>query len=164
MALLPFICSAGRYGLPPGGGSASAAPPANDYIVYVPVRIPEDCTVLRVYWANGGSVSGNVNMGLYSSAGSKLWETGSTAQSGTNQLQFVDIANQATSAGFYYMALQFSSTSARVCRFAPTLFYLQAAGVMEEQAGSFALPATATFAKLANAYLPAFGLDLRGSP
>ena len=164
MALLPLISSIGCYGvlLTTGLGSADW-PGAADMIIYVPVRIPEDCNIGRVFVANGGAVSGNMNVGLYDSTGSKLWECGSTAQSGTSQLQFIT-CSQSITAGLHYMALQLSNYgTAQVQRKSPTLWFLQVAGVMQEQAGSFALPATATFAKLANAYLPAFGLDLRGA-
>jgi hypothetical protein len=165
MTLLPLISTLSIYGIgqviTPSVANSVNWPTANK-IFYVPFRIPEDCTVLRAFWNNGNAVAGNLNLGLYSATGTKLWETGSTGQSGTDQLQFVDITDQPVSAGLYYGALQNSGTS-RIVRQAGTLYFLQAAGVLEEAAGSFTLPSTATFAKLSVAYVPVFGLDLRGA-
>ena len=159
MALLPLLSTFRRR----VHATLSAANyPSADLIIYCPLRVTEACTVLRVFLVNGSSVSGNVNIGLYSSTGTKLWETGSTAQSGTGQTQFIDIADQNVAAGLYYVAIQCSGTPS-LPRQNPSLHFLQADGVMQEQAGSFALPATATFAVLANNYLPAYGLDLRGA-
>jgi len=161
MAMLPIISTTREMSIV--GGATLSSWPAADRIIYCPIRIREDCTVKRVFWANGSSVSGNLNLGLYDSAGTKLWETGSTAQSGANQAQFVDIADQSVDAGLYYIALQCSATPS-IPRMTGSLWEILGLGVLQENAGSFALPATATFAKLANAYLPAFGLDLRGAP
>lgn len=164
MALLPLICAArGEYGVPIVSGYSASAWPGTDLILYLPLRMPEAFTVKRVYWANASSVSGNTNVGLYSAAGSKLWEIGSTAQTPTNQTQFTDVSpDQSHAAGLYYFAMQHSNTSGQFCRSAPGVNLLAPYGLMQEAAGSFALPATATFAALANNYLPLAGLDLRG--
>lgn len=164
MALLPHIVSiSGPYGIDPGGTGGNAYP-AGNLIIYCPLRIPSAGTVRRVFWVNSNVVSGNVNVGLYSTAGARLWELGSTAQSGTSAIQFADIADQALAAGHYYLAFQCDNTSSKFDRAAPPLYVLQSFGVMQEAAASFALPATATFAALATAYMPSFGLDVRGAP
>lgn len=163
MTLLPTINSLGPYAVTYQATVGGAAWPAANLIIYVQTRIPEACTALRVYWSNEATINGNCNFGLYSATGTKLWETGSTPHSGAYQTQFVDIADQAIDAGLYYMALQQSGTSAKFFRINPTSLYLQSMGVLQEAAASFALPATATFAKLAYAYLPICGIDLRGT-
>jgi hypothetical protein len=164
--LLPLLSSlpTSYIALPGGLALAAGTWPATDLIVYVPLVIAEDCTVLRVWWANGNSTTGNVNLGLYDASGSKLWECGSTAQGGgTNRVQFVDITDEAVTAGFYYIALQASSTSTQIVRTQPTVVNATAAGIYQEAAGSFALPSTAGFAAASHAYIPVFGLDLRGA-
>ena len=163
MALLPFISS---YLIAPLTTLSTGAWPSANLILYVPIAVPESFTVLRVWWVNGNVASDNCNLGFYDQTGSKLWETGSTAMSGTSQAQFVNIADQAHVAGLYYMAFQQSGTTGTFPRQNPSsapLFTI-AHGVLQEQAGSFALPSTATFAPTAYGYLPAFGLDLRGAP
>lgn len=162
MALYPLIGSIGPYASIPTTTPGSSAWPSANRIYYVPVRIPEAFTVLRVWWLNGSSVTGNVDVGLYNSAGTRLWQLGSTAQSGTNVVQFADIGDQAHAAGLYYMAMQHSSNG-NVFRVAPGVVFEIALGIMEESAGGFALPATATFAKAAGNWVPQFGLDLRGT-
>lgn len=162
MTLLPLIAAAtGTHGV---GGSAfgAAAWPSSNRIFYVPVRLQEAFTVKRVFWTNGGTVSGSVNLGLYDVSGSKLWETGSTAQTGTNQTQFVNIADQAHARGVYYIAIQHSNTTGQYGRTNPGIYVLALQGMLQESPGSFALPATATFAAIATDFLPMCGLDLRG--
>lgn len=164
MTLLPLITSTGPYGIDIGVGATNTTWPSANRIYYMPVRIPEDCTVKRVFWTNSTSPSGNLNLGLYDKTGAKLWETGSTAMTGSNQAQFVDISDEAVTAGFYYIALQHSAT-ANIVRVlssgGPHVF--AAAGVMQESAGGFALPSTATYERIATDFIPVCGLDLRGA-
>ena len=163
MALLPHVVSNGPYSALDNLGPGGAAYPSAHLIVYCPIRVPSADTVRRVFWDNDNVVSGNVNVGLYSATGTRLWALGSTAQSGTSAIQFADIADQALAAGLYYMAFQCDNTSAKFGRMNPAAYIAQSRGVLEEQAASFALPATATFAKATNSYIPVFGLDLRGA-
>lgn len=163
MALKPMISTIGPYALNMEiTALTDAAYPSANLIIYVPIRVPEACTVKRVFWINTGTVNGNVNVGLYSQAGVKQWETGSTAQSGTHQAQLVNIADQALAAGLHYLAFQQSGTTGKFSKLGSSAYALASAGVMMEAAGSFALPDTATFATMTQAYVPAFGLDLRG--
>jgi len=166
MALRPIISSVSRYCIPVhiktiGTGAWGTA----HLIIYVPLRLPEAGTVLKVFVANAGTVNGNFNVGLYSSSGTKAWETGSTAMSGTNAPQFVNIADQSVAAGLYYLAMQTDSTTAQYDRItASSQFDADRWGVLEEAAASFALPATATFVRRTATWVPVFGLDFRGSP
>ena len=167
MPLMPLIGTGGPY-LPArpsllGASFSSSSWPLADRIIYCRLFIPEDFTVLRVWWTNAGTVTGNVNVGLYTIAGTKLWELGSTAASGTNQIQYADMADQAHSAGEYFLAIQKSTTGSLYAKTTVGLNVVGMNGALRtEDAASFALPATATFAMPASAWTPLCGLDLRG--
>ncbi len=161
MTLYPLVSSIGRYAIPHFAVAETVGWPSNNLILYVPVRIPEDTTVKRLFWANGNAVSGNVECGLYQGT-TRLFTSGTQTQTTTNVLQFTNITDQPIDAGLYYMALQLASTSGRIVRASPGTAFLTSQGVMSEAAGGFGLPATATFVKYTAGFLPAFGLDLRG--
>jgi hypothetical protein len=160
MATLPLISCQGPYGVWLGNSSPQGWQLAN-LILYVPVRIPELITVKRVFWSNGDSAAGNINVGLYDWSGAKQWECGSTAQSGTDVVQYKDITDTDVAAGMWFLALQASSTSTRFMM-SGDFWSLWRSGVFDEAAGSFALPSTATFTNPNYGYLPYFGLDVRG--
>lgn len=123
----------------------SAAWPANNRAVYYPLQIPGYFTVARFMLGNGASVSGNVDIGLYDAAGSRLISTGSTAQSGTTQVQYIGVTDKSFPPGKYYLALSCSTTSARVnASSAVSQYDFRAAGLLQESLGSVTLPTTMT--------------------
>jgi hypothetical protein len=135
--------------------SGSATWPANNLAIYVPFTLWEPFTVAHLAWINGAAVSGNVDMGIYDEAGTRLTSTGATAQSGTNAIQTVGITDITLGPGLYYMAMSLSSAVGTIFRNAPTAYLSEMSGVYEE-ASAHPLPATATFAASAQTYIPAF--------
>ena len=122
--------------------------PTANLAYFFPIVVPADGTIRRVFWANGGTAAGNVDCGVYNSAGTLIISSGSTAQSGTTTLQFVDVADTAITAGAHYIALAMSLTTSTMLRFKGTMLTLttlRAHGVLQ-QASALPLPATATFA------------------
>src|SRR5262249_28090905 len=129
------------------GSGGSAAWPANNRAIYVPFELDHPMLVVRMWVFNGGTTSGNLDVGLYSADGTRLVSAGSTAQSGTSQIQMIDITDTMLDRGAFYMALSSSTTSATFMRFnggAANDWLLW--GGLQEGLGSVALPATATFA------------------
>jgi hypothetical protein len=127
------------------GGISSAAWPANNLAVYVPVSIPVPFIVARFMVPNGSNITGNVDVGIYSAAGALLLSTGSTARANASAVQYIDVTNQVFQAGTYYLALVGSSTTGTYLR-APISIATRArmVGVLEEQLGATALPSTMT--------------------
>lgn len=80
--------------------------------ILVPMRITETVTVVKMAVANGPTANGNLDVGIYDNTFTKLVSSGSTAQSGTDTIQILDIADTALSPGTYYFALASSSTTA----------------------------------------------------
>ena len=146
----------------PGVG-ASGAPGTVNTTLYVPLQVTETITIVKGWWVNGATVSGNVDIGLYpETGGAKIVSLGSTAQSGTNTLQEGNIADTVVPPGRYLMALAWSSATAT---FFGTFFGSSSGkslGFAMEAA--FALPASATpvvFDAGTIANVPVFGFSQR---
>lgn len=137
------------------------APVSNGWVsanraIYVPFSLSAPYQVSRVWWANGATATGNVDCGIYTIGGTRLASTGSTAQAGTSVVQSVALS-QLLLPGAYYMALVLSSTSGTILRAALAVVGCQSLGVAQ-QATALPLPATATFATVASAFMPLFGI------
>lgn len=139
--------------------------PTSNKAIFVPITVTEDITVVKLWVMNGATASGNLNMSLYDSSFAQVAnsEIGSTAQTGTNVIQELDITNVTLTAGLYYIALVLDNTTGTVFgRTSPfsTTEGLQSMG-MFEQTSSFDLPATATPAAMASNLIPFCGISTR---
>ncbi len=138
-------------------GATSGAWPLANMAIYIPVRVDTPVVVTKLFVVNGSAVTGNVDIGLYTLDYARLLSTGSTAQSGTNAVQSIDVTDTPLDAGLYYLALALSSGGATTFRQAPaTVLACRVAGQFEELS-ALPLPATMTPAASANAYVPLFG-------
>lgn len=123
--------------------------------VYVPFWVPETVVVTQLGWFNGAAVAGNLDVGIYDEAGARLVSSGSTAQATTAALQAVDVTDTTLIRGSYYLALASDTSDATQKLYAvlPEAGIPQSLGLLQE-ASAFPLPATATFAKYASAFIP----------
>lgn len=113
--------------------------------VYCPFRLNEPLLIQKVAIFNGSSATGNIDVGVYSENGTKIWSSGSTAQSGTNAMQVFTPTAFRLPPGRYYMAAAFSSLSGTITGRQFVLEIARICGFAIE-ASAFPLPATATFA------------------
>jgi hypothetical protein len=143
-----------------GGPSTSGAYPASNRALYIPFRLTRPFTVKTLFAVNGATASGNIDVGVYDSAGTRLVSSGSTAQAGTNAIQEFDVADTLLGVGQFYLALAMDNTTGTLFRVALSHLFLIPQGVAQ-QAAAFPLPATATFAQYASTYLPMFGACAR---
>jgi hypothetical protein len=139
--------------------AGSATWPADDLALYVPFSLNRPMLAVKVWWFNGATLGADADVGIYSFDGTRLVSAGATAQSGTNQIQIVDITDTRLGAGDFFMGLSLSVATATVLRSTVTGAYLLRALGMFEEAGANPLPATATFATLTQAYIPFFGIS-----
>lgn len=138
----------------------SAANPVANRAVYVPVRIPDTITVVKMFCHNGATVSGNVDLGIYTSGGTRLVSTGSTAQAGASIVQEFDITDTTLTPGLYYMALAADNATATFIRLAFTVEVGNALGILGQET-AFPLPASATFGADLGQGLAEFGISTR---
>lgn len=136
--------------------AASAAYPSANLALFLPFLLGSPTTVTKLCVVNGGTASGNVDVGIYDAVGTRIASAGSTAQAGTNALQAFDITDVVLGAGLYYLAVAKDDTTGTILRVNPVAEILRAFGCFQ-MASAFPLPATATFATIAQAFVPAIG-------
>jgi hypothetical protein len=135
-------------------------PASNNFVtanlaIFVPFWVPETVVIYKMGWGNGTAVAGNIDVGIYDEAGVRLVSTGTTAQSGTSVVQVVDVGDTTLARGRYYLAAA-SDTSGATQKW---IAVIPAAGIPQslgivQMAAAFVLPANATYAKCASAFIP----------
>lgn len=116
--------------------------------IYMPVAIPWHYPVKRVFWYNGSTVTTtNVDFGIYTPGGGRVYSTGSTAMGTASEIQYVSVATPFILApGAYYFAWTCSNTTARANGWTITnQQQMQMLGCLT-QATALPLPNPATFA------------------
>lgn len=123
-------------------------------VAYCPMMVIRPYPVSRVFWANGGTTtSTNVDAGIYTADGTRLYNTGSTAMSGAGAIQYATPATPFILApGLYYFAWTCDNTTSRGRAFGGTANAGRVIGLLQETTGSFGLPATMTPVAWANAW------------
>jgi hypothetical protein len=135
--------------------------PTANLALFVPVPCPGPFIIRRLAWENGSAVSGNVDMGVYTSEGQLVVSTGSTAQAGTSVFQAVNITDTLIPPGLYYLALVLNNGTGQFARGSVSNGAMRALGAYE-MASAFALPSSSVRAAWAGTYLPsmmATGVD-----
>jgi hypothetical protein len=157
VTITPFSLEAGS-GMLSTGAPASSAWPAASRALFCSFRLWTPITAVKMFVLNGATVSGNIDVGIYDEAGTRLVSSGSTAHAGTSVIQVLDITDTQLGIGLFYMALALDGTTATVYRKSINVA-LQRATRWYQMAAAFPLPATATFAAPASNYVPLFGLS-----
>lgn len=129
--------------------------PSANLAIYVPFEVSATVTVsAAAYYSN--AATGNFDVGVYSSAGTRLVSKGSTAiATGFN---VVSLTSTLLLPGRYYMGFVHSATQS-FWRVVPAVPIGAALGV-KQQTSALPLPSSATFSDLAQAFVPAFGLSI----
>lgn len=139
-------------------GTGSAAIGANTAL-YIPIVIPWPYPMKRFWVYNGTTVSGNIDIGLYSRTGARLISTGSFAQAGASAVQYRS-ASYLIPPGAYYLAIA-ADAGGTAQRWIYSVLGAQIIGLLQQTA-TFPLPAAATFATTTASY-KLFGLTLTES-
>lgn len=142
-------------------GTASAVYPTANQAIFIPFRISTPIVVTQMF-ALVAVASGNIDIGIYDEAGTKIVSMGSTAMAGTGVIAY-NITDTEIGPGLYYMAVAIDNTTAQLTRITFTATAVTKVLGLAEQATAFPLPATATFATSASNYVPIIGLTVRSS-
>ena len=124
-------------------GSTATAWGTQYRAVYVPIRVPARVTVLELGWYEGVA-TGNIDIGIYDSAGTRLVSAGSTAAG--SAWESVDVSDTIIGPGLYYAALSSDTAADTYYGFADAAPRPAARGVLTETLANVTLPATATWA------------------
>lgn len=158
---LPLFVSAGGYGhaweiatTAAVGIGITVTTWVAKLVAYMPVALPFDYPVQRVWWLNGSTLTtSNADFGIYSWDGTKIYSTGSTAMSGTSAPQYVTPSPTfVLPADRYYFAWTCDNTTNRANSHGGSAVSGQMWGLLEETTGSFGLPATMTPVSWARAF------------
>lgn len=132
-----------------------------NYAGYVPFVLPWDYPVARMFYVNGTSQTGAVDLGIYDDAGSRIFSTGSTgAGAGIDYEQmFETLADPLIlPRGAYYFAIASAGSASRFVGSTLNNNTMRGAGILLDDA-AFPLPAQmAPAAVTANIILPLFGV------
>lgn len=124
---------------------ATSTYPTANLAIYTPV-VFTDLGVVKKLWVASSTIgTGNFDVGLYNSAGTRLVSTGSTAKGTTTTEQIVDVTDTTVLPGLYYIGFNCSNNTDSFNVTTTTAPYLAASGVLTEAVGSVTLPATATW-------------------
>lgn len=120
--------------------------PTANTAVFIPFSLRTNITVLSLFILNGTTVSGNIDMGIYSFDGIRIVSAGSTIQSGTSTTQNVSITPLTIGPGQYYLAFAIDNITAKMGEFNFSAAVMPLTEGVYSMASAFPLPATATFA------------------
>jgi hypothetical protein len=139
------------------GSAATAAWPSANLLIGYPFRVCRSTTLTKLWLYKGGAIAGNLDLGIYDAAGTKIISTGSTAESaGTNQLQVIDITDTTLGEGDFYLCLTMDGTTGTTMRLTWTGSASPWALGQVHVASAFPLPATVAWA-ISDYHLPIFG-------
>jgi len=141
----------------------STSYPAANRILYIPFSLGRTVVVAQMFVYNGAFTGGpNINLGIYSQSGTRLVETGTTAQTGTSSLQVIDITDTTIGPGSFYLAVIATATTANMFMINFTnAEFARAAGLFQEAGTGSTLPTTATFSSTTSSVVPMFGFTTR---
>ncbi len=146
----------------PASISSKAWPTANKALGY-PFFVGIPITIKRLFTANGATASGNLDIGIYDPSGVRIISTGTTAQSGTDGIQFIEVTDTVIGPGIFYAVMAFDGTTGTYRGPAnyPNRRASSSTGLIA-QASAFVLPATMTFTSYSEDQgAPLFGLTTR---
>lgn len=129
----------------------SAAWPTASLAIFYPFILEEPERAFQMSTENGATVSGNVDVGIYNEAGTRLVSIGGVAQAGVSTIQLHDIADTALAPGLYYQAVVLDNTTGTFSRNGSVGASTGRIAGLQQMAAAYPLPATATFATFATA-------------
>lgn len=141
--------------------STSTAWSTANLAVFIPFAVSRRVTIQQVFCLNGATVSGNIDIGIYTLNGTKIVSAGSTAQTGTAAIQALSITPTQLSAGAYYMAMSMDNTTGTIYKNVIYNTLGNRAAGMAQMASAFPLPASATFSAATTGNIPVFALTTR---
>src|SRR5262245_50263238 len=130
-------------------------------IVYCPFELERVSRFTTAWVFNGVGGGSNWDIGVYNEDGTRLWSSGSTAYSANSVPQTFTISGGLTlGRGAYYLAIVTQSNN-HCYGFSGALTQDFFPCGPLQQASTFPLPATATFAAMTTAFVPMIGITGR---
>ncbi len=143
---------------------ATAVYPTANRAWFIPVEVERPTPIRSLWWHNGTTVSGNIDVGAYVGT-TRLTSTGAVAQAGVSTLQEIDVAD----AMWYpdepnYLAVSMNNVTGHLFRYTTSyLLGLVMDPPIRFMDSAHPLPATAVFAEPATSYWPVIGASMLAS-
>jgi hypothetical protein len=144
-------------------GVLNGAFPAANLAIFIPFAITTKINVKNLLSYNGGTISGNIDLGIYDINGIKLTSTGSVAHAGSSSIQATSITPITLAPGTYYFAVAMDNGTGQLRRAAFTNVDESQMFGMAQMGTAFPLPATATISGMGFNYVPVIGLSTRST-
>lgn len=166
------FCVGGFYGfngltkamIRDNSANGNAVWPAANRALYLPFTVHQTISIDTIGIYNGTVAGGNRDVGIYDGKSlALLVSSGSTAASGTSQLQKTTFTATVLIPGFYFAGVAFNTNTDSTFRYAPTLLAMLATGMRQEES-ALPLPSTMTPVDIASAYVPLVALFKTGFP
>ncbi len=122
---------------------------------YVPMTLARPMNLRKFFWAM--NTTANVDVGIYTSTGTRIVSSGTTVGSGAATYQEFDVTDTILAPGRYYLAGAMDNGAGQAGGFSLSTQVCRALGVYQE-AAAFPLPATATFAVPTSAIIHSVGV------
>ena len=122
------------------GNGSSGGVQANNDALYMPIQVDGDMTITKISFYIATS-SGNVDVGIYDSSGTKAVSLGSTSSPGTGVRTFT-VGSTALTAGQYYVALAVDNTTFKWGQMSGAA--LMGTAMMQRETSDFPLPSSFT--------------------
>lgn len=141
--------------------SQSTVYPLANRCIFVPFKIEKTAVAYNMFTQAGSAVSGNIDVGLYTSGMVSLTTLGSTAQANVSDITVHNITDTILLPGRYYMGLSCDNITATFPRWSTGPRHLRMMGCLEKT-GTFPLPTgTVTTSAVASGDLQLFGVVLQ---
>jgi len=129
--------------------------PGANVAIYLPLIVPDTFPVAGIAIHNGSNLTGNVCLGIYSEAGTRLATTGTTARATASSLQFIALSVTLTRGRYFLAGVASEAALGTYLRIAPgSVALTRILQVRQETLGSTVLPATMTPVAVATAFVP----------
>lgn len=137
--------------------------PLANRAIFIPFRLDTPFIACKLASYTGLTASGNIDVGIYDVAGTKLVSKGSTAQTSPFDIQVFDITDTLLGPGLYYFAVAMDNTTGKLLAMNPTQTAQLRAMGLGQMASAFVLPATATLVALSTTFCPAVAIFGKGT-
>jgi hypothetical protein len=163
---LPVISTFHAQMIGPGmiySGPTAAAYPTANKAFYYPLTITHPYTVKTLWWANGTTVTGTVDVAVYDETMHRLTSMGPQNQTPATAIQqFTLVPSIVLQPGQYFLGISCLATTDNLFRSAAFSFAGQLRAFNSlEQTSAHPLPAVATPVAITANYLPIFGIASR---
>lgn len=146
------------------GGTATAQWLSADLVLLYPIVLEKPITAVSMFTLNGTTANGNIDVGIYDKAGTRIVHNAAAAQAGTSAIQSFNIADTTFGPGLFYMAITMSSTTGTLFRATSGVTQDLNSRGMAQATSTGSLPPILTYSALstANNFVPVFGINTRG--